>query len=43
MKKYTSNYERPGKVKAETKKGKRVYSNGHIYIMSKQNIWKELY
>jgi len=42
MRKYSSNIKRPGKLKAEGT-DKKVYSNGHIYIKTKNKIWREVY
>lgn len=40
--KYTSEIKRPGTIKAGTKKGKKIFSNGHLYIKYKEK-WKEVY
>jgi len=39
--KYSSNYERPGKVKAEGNQ-KKIFSNGHLYVKTKKKVWREV-
>ncbi len=41
MSKYTSDYEPPGKVKAEGNT-RKVWWNGHLYLKTKKKVWREL-